>query len=674
MKKEIETSYIELKNELIKTLSEKQDEDNKLIHLHGEFGTGKSVLMQSVIREIKNKNDVVLIDEYLYSNDDIEAALNKIKRRRAKIIPLQQEIDYLSNKKKIISFFMWIIGATIALLGTYLTIKYSDASKNIAGLYWICIIPMIIFASSIFIVPDFRKVILKQVLFKAWIRKKNRIYIFENIDRNEWDQIIFLFKEVSRKVNGKVIFTYSMENLAERYKEKYGAKDNLYLSLEKFINKEFILSDYSKAISTKIVRDIFAYYGLDDIVKIDSNVIKNFRLVDRVAKYLSDRQKIIKTYELDQELVFYLYYLKISDNIGYKYVEHNFTRFSARNNHSYLTENDLGWWKSNYSNNEKMEEKPVDVLSSEVLIRKIITLFYNKGQKASLHFISTADQKIFEKIETAKETLSSDEYITTLDDIGCERFFFNIELARLWDLLSINVKMKFINRIFETINSLDEAFAIIRKIDLHSLTIFELRRLGIQYFDFISSKTIFNELNSYEQWPLFHFASIVKHLNNVDLKIIKQQRDDEVVSNWKNISEKSINKMTEIIGVFNKKMKEWKFSVSGLPTDEINSWDAIEIMILKREVKIDDLDDLNKWIKNPLPTFEAISIRMFHALFSQDKRNYKDDIRLANEYGELEIKISAIKKQKDFEKILDEWKTLVNDFKSSILNHVKKEF
>lgn len=135
MKKEIETSYIELKNELIKTLSEKQDEDNKLIHLHGEFGTGKSVLMQSVIREIKNKNDVVLIDEYLYSNDDIEAALNKIKRRRAKIIPLQQEIDYLSNKKKIISFFMWIIGATIALLGTYLTIKYSDASKNIAGLY-----------------------------------------------------------------------------------------------------------------------------------------------------------------------------------------------------------------------------------------------------------------------------------------------------------------------------------------------------------------------------------------------------------------------------------------------------------------------------------------------------------------------------------------------------------
>ena len=224
--KQIDSEYTSQLDEAKKFL---EDKDSRSLHINAPFGQGKSTFVNTLKKEAKHyKNRIIILDEFLYSKRDVDNVVfidnNSNFKKREK-----RNKVYRTSKKIFWSLLIIIFSLVLGFIPIF-----NDSS----------------FATIIKVIPAFLLIPIIGSFLIGWVfkpRENNRkIYVIENIDRINWDITMYLFMRMyewtnnSRKTN-KVIYTYSIENLKTRYKEKYGDVPNLKLLIDKFMDVEISL-------------------------------------------------------------------------------------------------------------------------------------------------------------------------------------------------------------------------------------------------------------------------------------------------------------------------------------------------------------------------------------------------------------------------------------------------
>lgn len=103
-----ESSYTELRKEIITELKNQIGVDvRKISHLHGDFGTGKTLLVLDAKRALeKDLYEVLVIDEFFYKKEDIDGAISKINRKNFLKPKIDDEVQYKSTTKKIFNLLV----------------------------------------------------------------------------------------------------------------------------------------------------------------------------------------------------------------------------------------------------------------------------------------------------------------------------------------------------------------------------------------------------------------------------------------------------------------------------------------------------------------------------------------------------------------------------------------
>lgn len=301
--KQIKTDYKQAKS-----LIEK--DSNKLIHIHSPFGTGKSVLAQNLNFNSQgvSKDSVIIYDRFLSTADEIDAAF--ISKNSNDIDNTLKKIHQLRGRKNLLSTLF----QTLVTLSTIFAPIAASVIQNI----WTQLIPVYLLLLLMPLI--FNILCISQELNN----REKRVLIFENIDRCQWDIILDLFNQSYMHKRSsyihKIIFTYDMNNLLERYEEKYFRKTNLYSFLDKFVELEIDLGKYSESVKRVIVAKMVKSYCDKLRLEIDHNLVQNYRILERALKFINKNSKPIKELMIDPSIAFWTYYISISDKPAYEYL------------------------------------------------------------------------------------------------------------------------------------------------------------------------------------------------------------------------------------------------------------------------------------------------------------------------------------------------------------------
>lgn len=279
--KKISTEYIDAKKEIEnqinnyfkcvdkKTKKQKKGQDNRriswpIIHIHADYGTGKSILVNDL--KFKDSIEPIVIDEKIASKQEAKLIFSNSfsKKYSDNISALVDKQNVINKSLKWIYYFLTFVSTiAIGMIPVYMDTEIKNIHIDMIPLY---LSLLLIFFSYPWI---------KHQCFIANKRGKKYVLIIENIDRCEWDVIDSLLHNAYTSSKCKndicgVIFTYDMNNLSDRYKEyqNWDINVNLYSKLDKYITHEIILEKYEDQVKpiifNKIIEDVIINFDKEE--------------------------------------------------------------------------------------------------------------------------------------------------------------------------------------------------------------------------------------------------------------------------------------------------------------------------------------------------------------------------------------------------------------------------
>lgn len=250
----------------------------------GEYGSGKTFLINRVKENLH---------QFCFKNIDVQ----KISAKNLDLSTTKYNSDLLIARRKrwtkiakeLMVVFLTMTAAALALLGT----SKVDEKPNEAYAIISCV--LVALSSCLFIIT----LTIFTVLSRQPKEKKG-IYIVEDVDRFNWEYILKMFAH-SYSDNNIFIFTLSINNLDERYREEYSFYPRaLMLAFEKYVYKQYDLSEYYEESKNIILRkkglilnpDIILPYNnfrflnsaIQDVSKIEFKYIENSFSDDSLKK------------------------------------------------------------------------------------------------------------------------------------------------------------------------------------------------------------------------------------------------------------------------------------------------------------------------------------------------------------------------------------------------------
>ena len=330
----------ERKYDLNRLKSYLKEENTNIIGLNGNFGTGKSLIIEYLKKDLKNKFYFIEIDVLSSNSDDIQ-------------IILMNEIDKLLRSKGIFSRYSPKLRSFFS---------GNNILRNIElGFFY---------DDTIFIN------MIRGIKKEIHLLDKPLLIIYEDLDRINNFEVIQKILGISEKLSSehiKIIYQYSKRNLEEILESELG---NLELSnnyLEKYIHKNINLTIIGLLEMVKFQLDTNEKYNEYIISDLMINILyvpKNFQINDysgsvkiefklhlinmrRVEKFLSSTYAYIKNNDTDPEqdilirtaIIFYLieYFLPesysniaenkdLEDIFNFKYNDDYYTLSELYNN------------------------------------------------------------------------------------------------------------------------------------------------------------------------------------------------------------------------------------------------------------------------------------------------------------------------------------------------------
>ena len=303
----------------MKILKHNKLNDACVIAINGKWGSGKTTLINRTLANFKDKN-FKIINETTFnpwmcnSREDILMNMCKVL-----FDSLSYKYGYYQNKHLIKSIARSLQGQKI-LSGFSLWFDYIGGDIDIQLLH-------------------------KQVDNLLIQSKKKLVFVLDNLDRLEPDQILFILKAIRSVFNCKDIFfiiAYD-EEILDRYLD-----DKCFETFkEKIINVEIILPSLRTCTKVDLfntcLKNIYKYYEVPDEDIIRFNEINSLIInkIEDVRKFILFVNSVLpetfmfNTHKLDRRDLFVLntikyfdkdLYLDISDNRGYFVSEHLDTR------------------------------------------------------------------------------------------------------------------------------------------------------------------------------------------------------------------------------------------------------------------------------------------------------------------------------------------------------------
>lgn len=581
---EKETAYIDARDKILKQIREKN-----LIHVHAPFGMGKSTLIDDAISHLKSDGESNLIlddkyDEFFYSKEEVDSLLSK-SNKLSIIEKLDLEKWKIKTMKIIWSVWGFILTLMLAMIPVFQDKDISLWWKLVPT--WVSIV--LILSTSIYIFVDRKSI--KMLKDDNSLNEPN-LYIIENVDRNEWDIVIYLFKkcyDASKKSGKKFIFTYSMANLLDRYKEKYnGQVHNLYTLLDKFIELEVNLEKYESTVYPSIIKEIVGTSNIN----VDPKYIKNFRLLKKAVDFINDSKDVIDFYGLDSTLSFYIYYLSISDNVAYEWLKDNMGKLdNERDGEKYR------WWDTfGYSMATSMRERdrngpkptiediPAELMYSIGILKKIIDIYKMGDDSVSnnlvLHFIEddsahTAAEGIAERAKSDVDTYAN--WIYT--NLKLSENIKVLKLKEIYDELSDKMKANVFSKVFGDVENAEKLSSELIKIKTEHLTALEKLRLL---------------MNVDETFGKFTLTFDVRKVSVNDFIFITRYQ-------------KSIEKLENLLS--DERQLNYYADQISKPILEYVKWARATILLLKKDLRaINGIEDIKKMYFNTWNIFELLII------------------------------------------------------------------
>lgn len=606
------------------------DNQHKLIHIHAPYGMGKSLLLKDIKAQIDGgikKSPIKrleIFNTFIHNEEDFDNILSSNSEKDIDKIKTKKMHIFFWRKLSIILFNL-LIALSIGMIPVY-SLNIDSCVKAIPG-----------FIATVALFP---------LLIWFWLKysiriKNNRVIVIENLDRHEWNLVTYILQNAhrtSRKYNIKFIFAYSMENLLERYSEKYGKVTNLYLLLDKYIEFEINLLKYSDSVKPVIIKEITKELDFGDVI--EHSYISNYRLLKRTVDKIKTNELVIKGFQLDKKLLFYLEYLAISDWAAYEWIKKNTLYITQKPNgwgrHKwFLTDenkiNEIEW--RYYEKESKRDLPPIEVRKSLNISIYICNFINNNidNDKASFYFI---DNEAFVIAQEYKKITKGNSYEKNLEALSKNRripnyISFNYFKKHL-EFLSSKTKCSFLGYL-ENFDNLSKKIEYILSIKTKELNVVEL----IYLWDYTLSNvlTLFPIETSYkyEASNYLRFSFFLKDIENFkQLKLMESSYvSDTVEKLFKEIKEYIIEIPNEIIQI--SKNTKFKYLYDEYAKGEHIPWEIYEVMIMSIDVSLNS--DYNKVVELLGEQYEEEKIldeTLFILLFHSEIDQIKDSKYLKN--------------------------------------------
>lgn len=296
------TYYEDKQNDLSKFIDYKNIKDwtnskNKSCVLHGDFGVGKTTLVDTIIESEKIKN------VHWFKNADDYKSSYKIKV--STVLPnskLSWLVYFVHNIEKYFNIFMSItLTIFIALLSVFLSSVISDGKE------W-TIILLSLTSFAVFPIYLFAKLLV-------YLFKNNSLVIFDNIDRIDINTIKKILTVIETNKSNKYILIFDKNNLQQRYYEEYGENGySIFGELEKyfdcFIDLNTTIYDVAELYVDELPTDEFDFKK--HFLSITQQLkLKNIRAIRKCYDEVYENISFIEKVKLDIDEFITVKYLEI---------------------------------------------------------------------------------------------------------------------------------------------------------------------------------------------------------------------------------------------------------------------------------------------------------------------------------------------------------------------------
>lgn len=334
--KEVEYDLLErghIINKLYELVLNCYNEEKFVVALEGKWGSGKTTIINNLKKSMKNEKDIIIIDDFdPWSYEDEKAMFRGM-------------FDSIMNKIGINFSIRDINNFMQAYMNTIFNMTKYDSIYNTMKKYY----------------ADYDKNNKLKKIINAYLRDNNKkiIFIVDNIERADKDNIIFLFKLINNILNfDNTIYILSFDD--ERMKKIFEKDLNIdYDYLKKIIQLEIKIPKVHKSVMhnvvNKCIRNLMTLYGMS------VNEKECEKAIDCLSKGIEDLRElkiylnsvISFNYKINNYLNFQdtllLELIKSNDIELYEEIWKNKKYFIAEDTHMY---NELYTWDSKGFNND----------------------------------------------------------------------------------------------------------------------------------------------------------------------------------------------------------------------------------------------------------------------------------------------------------------------------------
>lgn len=429
----MKTEYSDIKEQL-------KDSKAKIIHLIGEYGSGKTTILEEAF-PVGNKK-ILHFDTFIDADEEINSITKFRKGAEKKNL---EELTRVTNRVKLEKIMQKISLAILTSLVAYFpSIGVFELDKRSHdAIYY-----LLIFLPISFLVFSF---LMTTIFYFINKNKKDQTIIIENIDRLDWNITVNLLKFIyERRSNfNKVILSYSIVNIRERYREKFCFHPvRIEENLEKFCDLQIKIIDHESIVKPKIIKKMLDESKISDFViwandyKVNhfANVlaphISNLRIFKEAIDFVVANKDTIINFKLSPIIVLLLKYLSKYDDNLYGYFIKNKSlisgifkgRITSTIYSGQRVEGHEWFERSITYNKETVAPTPDDFKNMQPFVDFVISHYYDyqitRGFNAGLS--SFANHFIDESIKSIS-TILNVEYKKYLDnEINLNVFFENI--------------------------------------------------------------------------------------------------------------------------------------------------------------------------------------------------------------------------------------------------------
>lgn len=633
--------------------------------VYGDFGSGKTTLIKNIQNELKDpiqdnpENNAEQMDQLNNEERDTDYRIKveivdeifadkdhakNIMYKNNNLINVEKIQNLRSISKILLSLasilITILIGFSSSLLSSDMRKLLINGNKNLfLFLYW-----------GFFVLIAILLIIGSILYFSSIIRIKNSelkkadVIVIENIDRLDWETILWITSYFDHtKYHQVIIYTFNPNNILNIYNAHNQTNNkNVLPFIEKMFKKWIDLKSYEYELESdiEIKENIIEKFN----IRLEELPIMNLRLIDNCMKSANkfiENKELVDNFDLNRKLLFLIRFLKEYDNNLFYYIKKNISILF--NNYDYNKPNRLnGGLEKDMNNNI--------IYSNEEYISKIMHEFLIVEGRGTNKF-PLPKEIYFMTFEQYENSLSK---IINPEDINS--IIKSLELPRL----SVDIKKVMINKNWDKliVSNKNNLISYIAKLDIiHDIEDSKIEELFSK------------ELSDNERYGILSTNSSLasRLMHNIKNYIIQPRTDSYgtpivdsfTISFTKDALDKFINEKDEILSKHRQIIKNYPNEFSHITVDQYNNIISNKIRFL-----------LNTWNK------------LIQSIFELDENNLRKFIHQYNvtkEFASSNICLEIVYiwckyHNQKFTNFIQEFKNNKFEFSEPFLNSIYRKF